>query len=242
MQALHNPDTQRSHLPAAQTCQPQTALLAREHGAALHAFLVLTELHPRPSAEVVEDRLLGLLAYVRDGIPVDISKVTYKAGREPKQPQYESHLKTAIGQLISWEGAHEYPTELREVLQAYMDAGFFGVNTFQAEILGMEDASVFEQALRCDNAAAVALFMEAGARMDLLPSPSLLEHIPRLGEHPRGDINAVLDVFSRLAPAAVGAARESLMRNILREGPSHGISEPNTSAAASRRAGLRSGM
>lgn len=143
---------------------------------------------------------------------------------------YASSLTVAIGMLLEWDCAEQFPAVSRQLITSYVEAGYFHVDNFDAYMGGMEDHwTPLEKCIRFGCGTAAVALIDLGADLSLVPAPPKAENgqsSKSCGDdvstesHDQPDLDAFLKEMGAQYPACVAAVHGALMRRVLRDAQS----------------------
>jgi hypothetical protein len=230
--------SQTPSIPAPASFNP--AALARQHGALLHQVMLA-----RPAQRA--GLLKKLLPLIEQRVPINLSKVAPSA-TEFSDPALDAAIAQttahiAIGSLVDWDDADSSPEILRALLAAYLENGYYTLESVDLHINPFHEAPLtcLDRAIRGGRTVAALVFMELGADITKLPGQRFDASggIGRPHWIEAGDLDAYLDLFQAPRPETVSAVRAVLMRRAMSSPEALTPSaKPAPTAAARRRQGM----
>ena len=214
--------------------------LARQHGALLHQVM---QARPGQRTAIMKK----LLPLIEQRVPINLSKVAPSAN-EFSDPALDAAIaqttaQIAIGSLVDWDDADRSPEILRALLTAYLEYGYYAIESVDLHINPYHEAPLtcLDRAIRGGRTAAALVFLELGADITKLPGQRFDASggIGRPHWIEAGDLDAYLDLFQAPRPETVSAVRAVLMRRAMSSPEALTTSaNPAPAAHARRRQGM----
>lgn len=183
-----------------------------------------------------------LVALIQRGDDIDLRVTKSDLKRPLTDEQYASCLTVAIGDLLAWDCADQFPGVARRVITAYVEAGYFHIDNFDAHMGTLEEhLTPLEKCIRFGCGTAAAVLIDLGADLSLVPAlPKDQVELVDDGAVMKKDLDALLKEIAAQFPYAVPAIQAALMRRAMSSGPdprraADTNSHPNPSAARPKR-------
>ncbi|WP_137917130.1 hypothetical protein [Hydrogenophaga sp. 2FB] len=167
-----------------------------------------------------------LMPFIRRRDDFDLRVTKADLAKPLTEEGYGSTLTVAIGDLLSWDCADRFPELAAKLIAAYVLAGYFHIDDFDAHMGGMEDYwTPLEKCIRSGYGAAASILIDLGADISRVPAPAMIQNATppeansqdQSGDHASvPGLDGLLSEVEAQHPATVSAVHAALMRRVMK--------------------------